>query len=61
MDDMITQAWLDAAHQEFNDQEKWRLAEMRAFWRQAVAAGWKDRFIQQLRAIKESDNRSTNG
>lgn len=49
MDDMITQAWLDAAHQEFNDQEKWRLAEMRAFWRQAEAAGWKDRFIESIR------------
>lgn len=53
MDDRVTQAWLNAAHQEFHDQEKWRLAEMRAYWRMAEAENWKDRFIAAARAARK--------
>lgn len=52
MDDKITQAWLDAAHAEFHDQERFRLAEMRAFWKDAEAKGWKDRFIAAARSAR---------
>lgn len=59
MDDRITQAWLDAAHAEFNQQERIRLEEMAARGREMVASGWSDRWIAMARNAKATAEQKT--